>query len=323
MSRRIIKTAVWLIFLAFIAAVILNYRFMIDLYLSATFEPAPEITTIKGKLDLTNNGSRIFLASSPTLNGPNEFNSVCDAQSSEVSTLGCFTNQKIYLYNVDSKELSGIKESTAAHELLHAIWFRLSAADREKLIPTLEYVYEKSDNDFKKTLETYEESAKIEEIYVRAATQIKNLPENLETHYSEFFKNQDGIVDFYESYILPFNTIESELESLKSELEVLNSNINTKTSEYEARSSVFSTAVSEFNSCALTVGCFISDANFYARRSELIAEESALDELFASLNSDIKTYNEKVEAYNKNVIHGKELNRLVNSTSEKTEEIVQ
>lgn len=310
-----------LVFFAGVGLAVFNFQFLKDTYLAMTFEPSEEILSIKDKLNLTENGNRIFLASAPTLNSADEFNIICNADNTETSTLGCFTNQKIYIYNIESEELAGVKESTSAHELLHAIWSRLSTADKENLIPTLESVYKKGDKDFKDSVENYEESARIEEIYVRSATQIKDLPENLETHYAKYFNNQDKIVDYYNSYIEPFNTIKAELDTLEKELKTLNDSISAKNSEYDTRITNLSREITEFNSCASTVGCFADDASFFACRSELLSEQSNLDALFDSLNSDIEFYNEKVKEYNENVIHGKELNSIIDSKSKSLEEI--
>ena len=292
-KRNIIKTIIWLIFLGAVAFAIINFQALKDTYFAMTFSPSNEISEIEKSLELTDKGHRIFFASSPVINTADDFNQNCKSAGEDVSTLGCYNGQRIYIYNIDSEELKGIKESTAAHELLHAVWQRLSTADRENLIPTLESVYEKSSEDFKKTLKTYDESAKTEEIYVRSATQIKSLPENLEKHYAEIFEDQDRIVDFYESYIAPFNAIEQETEALHAELDEIMARIEQGRADYDVRSTNFSTAVTEFNDCASVAGCFASNYAFSTRRSELLAEQSSLNDLLNSINADIDLYNSK------------------------------
>ena len=322
-KRKIIRLILWTVFLAVLAAVILNFQTLRDLYLSLTFSPSVEISAIGDELELTDRGHRIFYASSPALSEANEFNEKCNTTEGAVSTLGCYTGQKIYIYNIDSEELEGVKESTAAHELLHAVWARLSTAERQNLIPTLESVYEKSNSDFKKSLETYDETAKTEEIYVRAATQIKSLPESLESHYAEIFKNQDKIVDFYNSYITPFKSLEAEINSLDIELSQLNTEIEAGRADYDARASALTTAINEFNSCASTPGCFISESAFQARRSELISEQSMLNDFYTELNAKIDIYNQKVELYNSKVLRGRELNSIIDSNQPIIEQITE
>ncbi|MBR3368282.1 hypothetical protein IKG45_00620 [Candidatus Saccharibacteria bacterium] len=322
-KRNIIKTIIWLIFLGAVAFAIINFQALKDTYFAMTFSPSNEISEIEKSLELTDKGHRIFFASSPVINTADDFNQNCKSAGEDVSTLGCYNGQRIYIYNIDSEELKGIKESTAAHELLHAVWQRLSTADRENLIPTLESVYEKSSEDFKKTLKTYDESAKTEEIYVRSATQIKSLPENLEKHYAEIFEDQDRIVDFYESYIAPFNAIEQETEALHAELDEIMARIEQGRADYDVRSTNFSTAVTEFNDCASVAGCFASNYAFSTRRSELLAEQSSLNDLLNSINADIDLYNSKAELYNSKVIHGRELNSIINSKQPEIEQIAE
>ena len=322
-KRKIIRLIIWTVFLALLAAAILNFQTLRDLYYSLTFSPSAEMSAIGDKLELTDRGHRIFYASSPVLSDANEFNEKCNTTEGAVSTLGCYTAQKIYIYNINSKELEGVKESTAAHELLHAVWARLSTAERQNLIPTLESVYEKSNAEFKKSLETYAETAKTEEIYVRAATQIKTLPETLESHYAEVFKNQDKIVDFYNSYITPFNSLEAEIDNLSKELDQLNSEIEAGRADYSSRASSFTAAVNEFNSCASTSGCFTSNSAFQARRFELISEQSALNDFYTELNAKIDTYNQKVKLYNSKVLRGRELNSIINSNQPVMEQITE
>ncbi len=45
--------------------------------------------------------------------------------------LGCYnpSSRDIYIYNVTNSELDGVKEVTAAHEMLHAAWERLSESE--------------------------------------------------------------------------------------------------------------------------------------------------------------------------------------------------
>ena len=320
-KRKIIRFIIWTIFLIGLAVAILNFQMIKDLYFATIFSPSYEISDINEELDLTDKGHRIFYASSPVLSDAKEFNEKCNTTEGTVSTLGCYNGQKIYIYNIESEELEGVKQSTAAHELLHAVWARLSTAERENLIPTLESVYGKSDDEFKKSLKTYSESAKTEEIYVRAATQIKDLPQSLEDHYAEIFKNQDKIVDFYNSYITPFNSLEAEIDALTEELNQLNSEIEAGRSDYGSRSSALSTAINEFNNCASTAGCFASNYAFQTRRAELVSEQSALNDLYNDLNAKIDTYNQKVELYNSKVFRGRELNSIINSNQPVIEEI--
>jgi chromosome segregation ATPase len=177
----------------------------------------------------------------------------------------------------------------------------------------LAQVYKDNYDLLSKDLEIYDSSEQKEELYVRAATQIANLPKELEDHYATYFNNQDAIVAYYDSYITPFNELEAEMNALEKELKDLGAKIDQETTEYETRANNLSTAVNEFNNCANTVNCFSSQYAFNVRRNELLSEQSALDELYNTLSSDIDSYNQKVEKYNSSLLRTKELEDIINS----------
>ena len=298
-----------------------NYQNIKDLIAAASFQPDEKIVAIESKLNLTKKGTTIFRASAPSLDESEEFNVHCKTENSDSSTLGCFSNEHIYIYNVTAEEVDGIVESTAAHELLHARWARLKDEERNNFESLLKQLYENADDEFKESVDVYEEDEKLEEIYVRSATQIRELPEELEKHFAEIFVDQDKIVDFYEKYITPFNKLEEELEKLEDDLNKLGEMIDKNTADYESRAEKLSSDIDEFNACASRVGCFVSEGSFYSRRAALVAEDNALDALYETLNKDIDNYNSKVETYNSKLVYGEELNNKINSNPKVKEEL--
>ena len=303
-----------LVFLALAAFVFLNFSTLKDFFVGLSYEPSAEMSAIKENLALTKKSDLIFKATFPTLEEDSDFNRDCDSHNSEISVLGCFSSDRIYIYNIKSSELSGILESTTAHELLHAIWSRLKGAEKAALTPTLERVYANNRESLEETLSTYSEEDRLDELYVRVGTQIRSLPEDLETHYSKYFSDRSKIVAFYESYIAPFNELKEKIDAQAKALEELKSEIDAETEEYEEESAAFNKSVNNFNSCANTLNCF-SESAFYARRRQLLAEEEELEYMFEKLNTKIDEYNSKVEEYNKNVLKSNSLQSVINSNS--------
>ncbi len=299
---------------ALFVATFLNFQILKDYFTGLSYAPSGEMSEIKEKLSLTSRADLIFKASFPTLETEADFNRDCNSHDSEISVLGCFSNDKIYVYNIKSSELSGILESTTAHELLHAIWSRLSGAEKATLTPVLENVYRENEASLKDTLENYEAEDRLDELYVRVGTQISSLPSDLETHYQKYFENRSAIVEFYENYIAPFNELKEKIDALEKELESLKTEIDSETAEYESRAEKFNTDVKNFNTCANTVNCYTESA-FYARRAELVAEEKNLNLMFENLDLKVSEYNTKVEEYNKNVLKSNNLQKVINSNS--------
>ncbi|MBR3263968.1 hypothetical protein IKF94_01905 [Candidatus Saccharibacteria bacterium] len=302
-----------------IAGVLLyqNKTVIIDWFAGLSYSATAEVSAIEQSIDLNDSGRLIFRATKPVLSSRDEFNDSCDSHNTDVSVLGCYTKNRIYVYDVDTAELSGVKESTMAHELLHAVWDRLSTSDKDALTNKLLAVYndEKYHALLSEDLETYAESERIDELHSRIGTEIANLPADLESHYAKYFKDQDRIVSYYDSYITPFRTLSEHLEALSVELESLKATIEQKTSDYYASAESLSAEIDEFNNCANTPNCFATDYAFYVRRNELSAIRDTLEAEYESISSLINQYNNLVKEYNENIVRGRTLESMINSNT--------
>ena len=294
--------------------VISNFTVISDFVVGMHYRPTPEMEQIRADLNLTGTGYRIFNASQPELKERAEFNQNCREQENETAILGCYVNEKIYVYNVVDEELPGIRELATAHELLHAVYKRMPESEKNKWNDVLASVYNENKDLLGDEIDLYSDEQKQEELYVRAGTEIKNLPDELEKHFAEIFVEQDKVVDFYESYIVIFREIEDKLEKLLLKINSLQETINAKTTAYETGVESLNSAISEFNNCAKTLNCFTSTAVFNSKRASLVAEQQRLKNAYDELSTLITDYNALVAEYNDNVLHGQMLNMTINSS---------
>jgi hypothetical protein len=290
-----------------------------DYYRAQTYQPSSEMMRIRESLNLTEQGEFLFNASQPELDSAADFNTNCQSNNSETAVLGCYTMGTIYVYNIDSAELDGIRELTTAHELLHAVWARMSEEEKSALNSALAEVRATNSAKLDEEIGAYDASESQEELYVRAGTEVANLPDVLERHYAEVFRDQDAVVAYYDRYIGVFQALQTELDGLAAEMETAKTTIDLKTKEYEKRSEQLNADIVSFNSCAEVVGCFETEAEFSAERAELVAEQEALEVLYEELNGLITDYNAKVEQYNAGVTQGEKLNTLINSNAKPKE----
>lgn len=310
----------WLLALAIVALLAtfiiprLNFTALTDWIRTIGYEPTTEITQLEDKVQFTDEGRSIFLATRPALEDNEAFNRDCSSHNHDVSVLGCYTGGQIYIYNVESSELDGVKESTAAHEMLHAAWDRLTTAEQQKLTPLLNQVYGAHHDELASDLKNYDESEQLDELHSRIGTQIADLPEELETHYARYFKDQDAVVKFYDQYQAPFKQLQQQLDDLSKELESMKSDIDTRSQAYSTRAEAFQREVSEFNTCADTPDCYTT-AEFNAKRAELVTEQSALNTYYQQLSALVDSYNQKVDEYNGNVLRTQTLQNSINSNS--------
>ena len=308
----------WLFLLVVIVAsvfLILKREWIYDWYRGVSYQPSSEMVTIRDKLQLTGRGEFLFNAAQPKLSAAEEFNANCRQDESEVAVLGCYTNGDIFVYNIDAAELNGIRELTTAHELLHAVWARMSEDEKVALVESLTRTFDANRDFLAEEINQYDVNEKQEELYVRAGTEVKNLPEALEKHFAEIFKDQDMIVDFYDSYIAVFRKIKAEMEKLVSEMEALKEAINTKMAEYEEVYGQLEADIVSFNSCAEVAGCFGSEAEFYASRNQLIVRQNELNLMNDEINNLVDAYNAKVDTYNADVTESRKLQDMINSNS--------
>lgn len=303
-----------------LVGVILNYGVIRDFMVGMRYQPSAEMNEIRTELDLTDAGMRIFNASQPELMEKVSFNQKCREAENESAILGCYTEEKIYVYDVIDEELPGVRELTAAHELLHATYARMSDEEKMALVESLTRVFEENQELLGSEIEMYDIEQKQEELYVRAGTEIGDLSAELEKHYAKYFKERSKIVGFYEGYIAIFREIEKKLKDLIEQINSLKSEISTKTAEYEAGVESLNTKIREFNECAGTLNCFTSTVMFNNQRVGLISEQQRLKTVYDEISGLISRYNTLVSEYNENALHGQVLNMKINS-SESVEEV--
>ena len=314
-TSKIIWWGILLIGLVIAGAVIMNRRWIVDWWRGLHYEATPEMAEIRDDLVLTDRGMFLFNALQPTLNEADEFNQNCHQNASETAVLGCYTGGVIRVYNIDNPDLEGIREVTTAHEMLHAVWARMSAAEQDEMTEMLNQVLKDNPNTIGKELETYEPDAKLEEVYVRAGTEVAKLPEELEKHFAEYFNDRGKIVKYYKSYISVFNKQKEQAEQLQAEIPELKKQINTDIKAYEAAANQLQDEIKEFNACASQAGCFQTNAAFLARRAELVAAQTELKEQNSQLNEAIADYNAKIDLYNQIVDDSRKLEEEINSNS--------
>ena len=148
--------------------------------------------------------------------------------------------------------------------------------------PLLEEVYAQNQDLLASELENYTDDARIDELYARAATEVRDLPADLESHYARFFTNQDALVDFYDAYNATFEQMQAEFDALNAEMEALNAEIEDLRVEIEETA---------------------------------LYDVDAANRLVDLANAKVRRYNELVEQYNQNVLRSQELNAAVNSNA--------
>ena len=314
-TSRVVWWGVLLLALVIAGVVIANRRYIVDWYRGINYTPTAEMAEIRDNLALTEGGRFLFNALQPALDEATEFNQNCHQNASETAVLGCYTGGAIHVYNITNPKLEGILEVTTAHEMLHAVWARMNGAEQESFLADLNEVLADNGEILDAEIGTYEQDLKLEEVYVRAGTEIADLPEKLEKHYANYFSDRQQIVNFYNNYIAVFNEIQDQVEDLQDEIAKQKEQLTTEINKYQQAAKDLEERVQEFNECAATQGCFSDRTVFASQRAKLVSDQQDLKAKNEQLNQAITEYNAKINEYNQLVDDSRKLEDEINSNS--------
>lgn len=317
-SRTFIRLLLLVVTIAAFATLLFNRQYFIDTIIAAQYQPSSEMSTIRDTLDLTDEGKRLFDASQPIIEDASTFNKYCN-QHAETNNpiLGCYTQQRIYVYRVTNPELDGIEQTTAAHELLHAVYERMSDADKATIDTALNDAYKKVTNpELEERMEYYrsaEPGQEVNELHSILGTEQMTLPTTLEEHYAKYFVSRQKIVNFFKQYNSIFTATTNRIKQLQEQINAETVAVNQRIERYNAAAASLQTDTSTFNT-RNTSGEFTSQAEFNRERSQLVARQNELnlerDAIEQQINASQQLrsqYNQLVEKYN-------QLSRSINSS---------
>lgn len=207
---------------------------------------APASVSLLASQDSMNDyGRKIFYVNHPDITAKKKFPSVCPSATAEQTiVLGCYHSGQdgIYLLDVTDQRLDGVEQVTAAHEMLHAAYERLSQNDRNYVNGLLEDYYK---NDLKdervlKTIDAYKKTEPhdvVNEMHSIFGTEIQNLPAPLENYYKRYFKDRKQVAVYAARYQSEFasrqdavTSYDAQLASMKPQIDSLEADIHSKQS---------------------------------------------------------------------------------------------
>lgn len=289
-----ISIATLLICLLIAGWLTLNRQLVLDQITVWQYKPSNDVVAISNKARFTDHGKFYFYASKPEVDEAVKFNSVCKKREEHSAILGCYAARRIYIYNVANKQLDGIKEVTAAHEMLHAAWDRLSDSERERIGGLLTKVYDRvSTGDLAERMEYYSRTQPGEqanELHSILGTEVADLGEELEQYYSQFFQSRKEIVNLHQNYAAVFGQLEQRAVALEAQMDTLETQINNNIATYNSGVNQLNTDIESFNSRAQSGG-FSSQATFNAERARLTDRSSSLEADRNSINAMVDQFN--------------------------------
>lgn len=248
-----------------------------DWYRLSSYDPPSEIVALADQTTMTEYGRRLFYVNRPELNDKSTFQQKCAIDEATI-VLGCYiSGEGIYLYTVNDDRLEGVHQVTAAHEMLHAAYGRLSGSEKERIDALTNSVFESLTNErIKKTIANYRDrdsSVVSNELHSILATEVSDLPSELDEYYSKYFKDRSVVVNYSSQYEGAFEERRNIVEEYDAQLNSLKLSIDNKQSELNSKA-----------------------AQIQADRAELDALLAANN--VSAYNSKVPSFNAKVRSYN-------------------------
>ncbi len=291
-----------------------NRQHLKDLYIVNTTDISSQSAQLAKQLELTDEGEFLYQASQSEVQEAKQFRSSCSGLEQNNIVLGCYTKQRVYVYEVDDTQLDGVQQVTAAHEVLHAAYERLSSAERREIDELLQkHAQTVTDARVKETLALYKKAGTedlLNEMHSIFGTELKKLSPQLEQHYSRYFKDRATIVAYSQKYQKKFTDLERKRESYDAQLKTLKSQIDSGNAELEAQNA-------QIESLQKTLESLRSSGSASAYNQRVPSFNQAVQAYNASLTelrSKITEYNSIVKLRNELAVSENDLANQLDSS---------
>ncbi len=265
------------------------------------YTPSVAVSTIASEDTMTDYARHLFYVNRPdVIKSRSNFAAKCPLDVEKTIVLGCYieNDNGIYLYDVQDARLNGVVEVTAAHEMLHAAYARLSPDEKTRIDGLLTSYYQNdlTDARLKKTFAAYEKSGAdvTNEMHSIFGTEVTSLPPALETYYRQYFTNRQAVVDEANRYEAEFTSREArvagydaQLAALKQSIDVNKASIDRQLAELRALEETMNTQKASGDTAGY-------NANV-ARYNRMV---DAYNTLLGETKQDIEQYNTIVDARN-------------------------
>lgn len=245
---------------------------MYDTWRLRGYAPPPGVVELAAQTTMTEPTKRLFYVYYPSLDDKQAFNNHCSS-SEQTIVLGCYVSGRgIYLFNVTDPRISGIKQVTAAHEMLHAAYERLSNSEKRRVDNLINQEYAKvTDERIRNTIADYQQKGAdiTNELHSILGTEVRTLQPGLEEYYKRYFTDRLQVVTYSEQYEQVFTARKQQIADADKKLESIKQQIG------------------------------VAEAELNRLSQQLQGERTRLDNLLA--NNDNVTYNAAVPGFNARV----------------------
>jgi hypothetical protein len=281
--------------------------------LTKSYVPSQEVVELTQQSNMNENGRRIFYANRPIIEKRSFGLNFCrESIDTKKVILGCYTSDKgIFIKKVTDSRLSGIMPLTAAHELLHAVYYQLPEDEKIQINKELRMVYASLKNSpIKKLVESYKAKypeAVDAELHSILGTEVTKLNPRLEKHYANYFNDRLIVVAHAQKYERAFAQIIEKANAIDKRLKTMRTKLDSKESAIKDESKKIERQRAQLQK-------FADNGNIDAYNSRLTSFNQRVanyNQQLQSLKEMIANYNELVKTYNDLSAEEKSLNEAL------------
>jgi hypothetical protein len=223
---------------------VLTWQYKTELYDWARlrdYQPSAAVAKLATDTTMNDAGKHLFYVYKPSVESKDAFGQHC-RDTERTIVLGCYVRGTgIYIYDVTDVRLTGVKEVTAAHEMLHVAYDRLKPTEKQRIGALLNKAYgDVSDARIRANIDSYRKAGAdvTNELHSILGTEVKTLSPDLEAYYKRYFTDRSRIVAFSNQYEDLFTerqakvaAAELTLKNLKSQIDSLESSLKREAQE--------------------------------------------------------------------------------------------
>jgi hypothetical protein len=267
---------------------------------------------------MTDQSRHDFYVNHPQVQDKAAFNQSCPNNGGEQTIiLGCYIPPQngIYVYKVVDSQLNGVEEVTAAHEMLHSAYDRLSSKDRSYVNGLLQAYYSHlQDQRLLDIFAAYKKSEPNDltnEMHSIFGTEVAKLPPALEIYYRQYFTDRQKVVGYASQYQAAFSSRKGQIAQYDSQLQALKQQIDGNQAALEGQDKVLNSQRQSLSS-SLASG---NNSDYNAQVDSFNASVKVYNGLIATTRAEISKYNKLVEARNAIAVETQNLAQELNSNS--------
>lgn len=299
--KRFLAAVALLLLLALPFLIYFNAQALSDWWQLRGYTPPTTVSAVASQDTMTAYGRHIFYVNHPNLESDiSQFRKDCQVTEQAI-VLGCYHSDQdgIFIYNVSDPRLSGVEQVTAAHEMLHGAYDRLSSKDRAYVNGLLESFYKSGlqDQRVKDEINEYKQTEPndvVNEMHSVFGTEVADLPAALQAYYSRYFTDRQAVTGFAAAYQGEFTSREDQIKADDAKLADMKTQI-------DAQEQLLSTRMAQINSDRARLDGLRSSGNVAEYNREVPSFNDEVDSYnngVAKLRSDITAYNDLVDQRN-------------------------